>query len=531
MGVGDLKGEKITFGGRRIAIFRGYVRTVSLIVGVRSPGVNLNLLFLLLLTAHAQTLKPDFVSNHAIVCLDDKCPESVGALLAVDEGGAVPSLSCSITLISADRVLTNSHCIPKNLRFSGAACGPQIELSFPKIGDAFPEEDIACDHVEAIGTTDIEGGGSSVRDWAILKLKKSPARNFAEVSQQSLEFGKIISAYPVFYSPFVPMGQLYKVDCTVSELGYSDPQTFHPSSALFFAKDCAFYSHVGNSGTGIFNNDGQYVGLINSIVHKKNQSAVQAASEGSPLIIGLKALCLPFFGKTSLLCDLPEDDESFHRATVIYSSLVAFEKSLKKNGIDPLSPPPTSSVIQWERATPQNVAKYFSLLYDYIALPDALEYFNKKGLPEISQEFGEKAASVIGYVPRCVNAGAVDSQMKMNYAIFNFRDATNYPGEQGLYVNIDTTRELLVESVFRQLPLTATLNADGQFTIKYSAGAGEYALTPEEQEMISSVCKKEEADKKEGEALVPSLACQTVYKKWSNSVYLENFSVVVPSCL
>lgn len=109
-------------------------------------------------------------ANPVVTCIDagGKCEPAVGMLTVAtdDHSGA-----CTATLVSEDVAVTNSHCIPDDLKMRGANCTNRMWLSFPSYPGR-PDFDNRVGCREVLQTSELDLWSDEVKpDFAFIRLE------------------------------------------------------------------------------------------------------------------------------------------------------------------------------------------------------------------------------------------------------------------------------------------------------------------------------------------------------------------------
>jgi hypothetical protein len=224
---------------------------------------------------------------------DEDCNPSVSMLIATTNGSLG---SCTASLISNDVAVTNSHCIPEDLKAEGLDCSGRIYLFFPRIG-AFPAERAECSQI--IRTSKIDRKSQNP-DYAFIRLKSGTLRpalsgfsndGFHEnvpYTVTKVDPGKDRGA---FY------GRLVRTKCTAMYASSLLPRATNADSPVMSFRDCAV--EHGNSGGPILDADGNLRGLIQATLEHEAFNAkllAQQTLDGTVarLGIGTNLACVEF---------------------------------------------------------------------------------------------------------------------------------------------------------------------------------------------------------------------------------------------
>ena len=196
----------------------------------------------------------------SVVCGEPNkaCPNNVVKLTfwERDEDGYGISV-CSGTYINEDYVLTNSHCIPHNLKYDGADCSKQIKIQFPET-QMGPAETISCqDVVQSFNHENDEP------DIAVLKVSRSSHSRLKSSIKADQLFNKgKLTAYTMNPNQEKLLaGTITKKEC---DLSTDNLMTYkadaNSKNGLILGERCNVIS--GNAGSGAFDQDGNLVALV-----------------------------------------------------------------------------------------------------------------------------------------------------------------------------------------------------------------------------------------------------------------------------
>ncbi len=200
------------------------------------------------------------LSEHSVVCGELDCPGSVAKLVFWGKSKEEDSYYlavCSGTLFENKYIITNSHCIPEEIKFNGANCSKQLKVLFPKTAK-FNDESARCQNIIQVFKED-EGQP----DLAIIELERNVLRSNIVISRNNfLESSKV---YAYTMNPTNEnnrtLGVIKRKDCLLS-IDNLMTLTTKPDSAaaVIYGDQCNVIG--GNSGSGLFNESNQYIGTI-----------------------------------------------------------------------------------------------------------------------------------------------------------------------------------------------------------------------------------------------------------------------------
>jgi len=267
--------------------------------------------------------------THCESTRSEDCPSHIGSLVSygyIESVGSTGIFNCSTQLIAPDKILTNLHCLPREMKSVGIKCSKRMMIKFPKTND-YKAEESKCDSVIALSRPLNENLFGS-NDWAVIKLRRKLKRNPVSATPGAISDKTELLAYPTYFSSFektigdyrysIPYGTIRKRSCETSMK--------NALSFFYFSKYSAELNFVcdseivpGNSGSGLYRNGG-LVGLLNATLNHKSMSIVNdifntsfSLSEGR-VVIGKNLYCVDYFNPSG-----PRANECYD----IYNPLVA----------------------------------------------------------------------------------------------------------------------------------------------------------------------------------------------------------------
>lgn len=133
-----------------------------------------------------------FVEQHQIECEHaELCHPAVGQVLfsSIEDGRITHSVCTGTLAESFDKVITNGHCVPKELWPEGSSCVGQVSIMFPQIG-YLKQITVGCKQIELLRqpypASPIVREQGEIRDVAVFSLESSVTRPFAQVSRSGI---------------------------------------------------------------------------------------------------------------------------------------------------------------------------------------------------------------------------------------------------------------------------------------------------------------------------------------------------------
>lgn len=191
------------------------------------------------------------------------CPSWVVGLSSPTAAESSESTVCSGSLVAPNLVLTNWHCLPKDLRVQGASCRDRIFFSFPKTTH-WPEESSDCESV--LSVAEVSAQKSTLHlDFAFLRLGKSLKRWPVPLSTAGISDLSEISIYKVdpIKSESGTLGVVRRTECKAVQRNLDNPYFLEDQSPLISLFGCE--TKNGNSGSGLVGSDGSLRGVVSSI--------------------------------------------------------------------------------------------------------------------------------------------------------------------------------------------------------------------------------------------------------------------------
>lgn len=220
-------------------------------------------------TANNEEQAKEVFRQSSVYCSENSCPASVAKLTfyTLDEGEMQFSV-CSGTLIRPGLVLTNAHCIPKEIAHVGADCSKQIQVKYPGPEKWSTEgsEAVNCQRVRSV-YRHMEGEP----DLALIEVDRSKDKRRAAlgVSKADPEVGSILTAYTMNPIDNSIRGRITKKECKVLEENNLFENDFNGrGKVISLGSEYRSFDTCniigGNSGSALFNDKGEVVGAIHA---------------------------------------------------------------------------------------------------------------------------------------------------------------------------------------------------------------------------------------------------------------------------
>lgn len=200
------------------------------------------------------------LDEHIVVCgeMDLACPSYTAKLVFWGQTESKKEFYlgvCSGSLYDGKYIITNSHCIPKEIAFSGASCENQIKALFPTTKND-DSESARCKKIIQVFNPSLEQP-----DIAVIELDRVLVRGSVEIAKDSFSEDSKVSAFtmnPEIYNQSV--GTIIKKTCTLSA---DNALLMKPGASaatgVVSGLDCDIIG--GNSGSALLK-DGKLVGVI-----------------------------------------------------------------------------------------------------------------------------------------------------------------------------------------------------------------------------------------------------------------------------
>lgn len=168
---------------------------------------------------------------------------------------------CSGSLYNGKYIITNSHCIPADIKTAGAKCDKNMKVLFPKTS-RFDEESAGCSQVIQVFNEDINP------DIAVIELDRVVNRQSVQIATSGFVDNTLVHAFVMDPSKSDrSLGTIKHKSCTLSvDNAYTLSTSTTSSSAVLYGNNCNVIS--GNSGTGLLNSNAELIGAVFAKIEK-----------------------------------------------------------------------------------------------------------------------------------------------------------------------------------------------------------------------------------------------------------------------
>ncbi len=207
------------------------------------------------------------------------CQPAVAFMTAANAGGVG---LCTAVLVASDLMLTNSHCIPEDLKQPGSSCVSRIKFAFPaQPAQGLGEEILDCDEVisaSALGDPSF----IAVPDYAVLRLSHASQRRplstgasagIADAAELSVHRSTPISTQK-------PVASIDSGLCHTVMNSAVLPSYGIPNSPIILLGDCPMDS--GNSGAAVIDSEGKLAAILQSTLTESRRRQFAAAVAPRP---------------------------------------------------------------------------------------------------------------------------------------------------------------------------------------------------------------------------------------------------------
>lgn len=174
----------------------------------------------------------------------EECPENIGMLVASTNHEV---LTCTSFLIGNDLILTNSHCIPDEIKKKPALCSERVKIHFPHSSEA-----VSCKELVSYSPN-----FDNAPDLALIRTEKT--NRIPLILHTDGMDEKIYSIYKITPDKKAK-GILTRETCESAINSFALPDFDHPQSPMLALGNC--HAESGNSGSPILSEKGEAVGVL-----------------------------------------------------------------------------------------------------------------------------------------------------------------------------------------------------------------------------------------------------------------------------
>ena len=221
------------------------------------------------------------VDQAHVVCAEPgaSCPSGV-AMLAIRSHGNLTQ--CTAFLVSDHAMLTNSHCIPAELkarlRTGAVNCSDSLTAIFPRAA-GFSEERVRCSKVVMASqiTTRLDADFAQRPDYALFTLERSLKRTPFRMSRAGLPDGIKLTSFVVDpVSGHGLGGNLRKKTCAARQNSVVAPSFIQDKASVGVFDRCQISS--GNSGSPAIDESGHVRAIVHAALPPRLQFALSGKS-------------------------------------------------------------------------------------------------------------------------------------------------------------------------------------------------------------------------------------------------------------
>lgn len=201
------------------------------------------------------------IIRHASVSCEDKdtCSPSVAMLaIAMKEGVS----RCTAFLVASDILLTNSHCVPADLRDNASSLESRVFAYFPET-KSNAAASVEVDHVISASRIDENPKSSlysTLPDYSFLRLKKSIFRPKMVLSYAGLEPDTAVTVFKMNPSKYAYSATLVTKTCQTARSNSLLRNYVSGQVSIVSLVDCDVIQ--GNSGSPVLTSDGRVAAVI-----------------------------------------------------------------------------------------------------------------------------------------------------------------------------------------------------------------------------------------------------------------------------
>ena len=222
----------------------------------------------------------NLAKSSSVSCADSaSCNPSIGMLVATRPATLLKPaavLTCTAFLVGPDLIMTNSHCVPADLKspLHFSSCSERLKVIFPG-SDSLDGVEVKCDYVPSFSQSKVH----ALADYALIKLQSATGRPSLKLDANGISDGQnfdIFKVNPASQSgQDEPKGILTKGSCFATQGSYVLPSYSSPFSVVASLAGCD--AVPGNSGSPLINQSGAVSGIFQDIVTPNSDPNFQAA--------------------------------------------------------------------------------------------------------------------------------------------------------------------------------------------------------------------------------------------------------------
>ncbi|MBC7714717.1 MAG: trypsin-like serine protease [Rhizobacter sp.] len=163
---------------------------------------------------------------------------------------------CSGSLYQNKYIITNSHCIPKEISRAGASCSDQLKVLFPTT-KYYESESAKCKSIVQVYSPD-----KNQPDLAVIELDRVVNRDSVEIAKDGYIENSNVTAYTMNPDQHDnTLGVIVKKNCVLSTDNAIFMSTSHSAHSAIVSGMFCDVIH-GNSGTALLNKNGKMIGAV-----------------------------------------------------------------------------------------------------------------------------------------------------------------------------------------------------------------------------------------------------------------------------
>lgn len=242
------------------------------------------------------TVAQSMASTGTVDCSGTNCHDSVGMLATVHPEkveyvwglftSQFPVGQCTAFAVSPTVIVTNAHCVPNDLRSTGANCENRIWVTFPKTAN-FAGQRAGCRQIMVTSTIDEVPGSpnfTGLPDYAFIELDRAIARTPLRLSQDGLADEAAVTIFKVNpISSDKLAGLMERKQCKALQRTLVIPSFDRADRPIVMLSGCNTIQ--GNSGSPVLDESG----AVRAILH----GTKLAAGKYPEFSIATNAACIP----------------------------------------------------------------------------------------------------------------------------------------------------------------------------------------------------------------------------------------------